>query len=178
MGRICQSTAAGPPAEPLNGPILPAGESLRPTVAVGVVCLRGDEVLLIKRGTPPRQGQWSLPGGRLEWGETLAAGALRELVEETGVSADILGLIDAVDGVFTSRTTGEITRHYVMIDFAARWRAGEPIAGDDAAEARFFSFEAALAAVEWDETRRVIAETAARFAPDKPPLDGPCVSRP
>ncbi|MBI1406325.1 MAG: NUDIX domain-containing protein [Caulobacter sp.] len=136
----------------------------KPVATVGVVCLRGEEVLLIKRGNPPRQGQWSLPGGRLEWGETLAQGALRELAEETGVSAEILGLIDAVDGIFTSRTTGETTRHYVMIDFAARWLAGEPVAGDDAAEARFFSLPEGLAVVEWEETRRVIREAAARFA--------------
>jgi 8-oxo-dGTP diphosphatase len=125
-------------------------------------------VLLIKRGNPPRQGQWSLPGGRLEWGETLKAGALRELAEETGVTARILGLIDVVDGLFTSRTTGETTRHYVMIDYAARWLAGEAVAGDDAAEARFFSLEEALALVEWEETRRVIREAVQRFGQDDP----------
>ena len=51
-----------------------------PVPTVGVVCLRGEEVLLIKRGTPPRLGQWSVPGGRLEWGETLQGAALRELI--------------------------------------------------------------------------------------------------
>jgi 8-oxo-dGTP diphosphatase len=135
----------------------------RPVSTVGVVCLRGAEVLLIKRGNPPRQGQWSLPGGRLEWGETLQDGALRELTEETGVTAQILGLVDVVDGLFTSRPTGETTRHYVMIDYAARWLSGEPQAGDDAAEARFVSLEEALALVEWEETRRVIRETFLRF---------------
>ncbi len=130
----------------------------RPVPTVGVVCLRGDEVLLIKRGNPPRQGQWSLPGGRLEWGETLQAGALRELAEETGVEAEILGLIDVIDGVMT-------TRHYIMIDYAARWISGEPVAGDDAADARFVSLDEALAMVEWEETRRVIREAVERFGP-------------
>ncbi len=139
-----------------------------PVPTVGVICLRGDEVLLIKRGNPPRQGQWSLPGGRLEWGETTSAGALRELKEETGVEADLLGLVDVVDGVFPARPSGdgasrEITRHYVLIDYAARWTAGEPVAGDDAAEARFVSRDEAMAMVEWDETRRVIAQTYERF---------------
>jgi 8-oxo-dGTP diphosphatase len=134
-----------------------------PIPTVGVICLRGGQVLLIKRGNPPRQGQWSLPGGRLEWGETTAVAALRELAEETGVVAELLGLVDVVDGLFTSRTTGETTRHYVMIDYAARWISGEPMAGDDAAEARFFSLEEALAVVEWDVTRAVIEETFARF---------------
>jgi 8-oxo-dGTP diphosphatase len=133
----------------------------RPTA--GVVCLRGREVLLIKRGNPPRQGQWSLPGGRIEWGETAAAAALRELMEETGVTAELLGLIDVVDGVMLSRETGEVTRHFIMIDYAARWTAGEPVAGDDAADARFFDLKEALAAVEWDETRRVIQEGFDRF---------------
>lgn len=138
-----------------------SGQHPRPTA--GVVCLRGREVLLIKRGNPPRQGQWSLPGGRIEWGETSEAAALRELTEETGVAAELLGLIDVVDGIMTSRETGDVTRHYIMVDYAARWTAGEPVAGDDAADARFFPLEEALAIIEWDVTRRVIAEAFDRF---------------
>ena len=133
----------------------------RPTA--GVVCLRGREVLLIKRGNPPRQGQWSLPGGRIEWGETTETAALRELKEETGVDAELLGLIDVVDGVMTSRETGEVTRHYITVDYAARWLAGEPVAGDDAIDARFFDLDEALDVVEWEETRRVIQEAFDRF---------------
>ncbi|WP_419319764.1 NUDIX hydrolase [Caulobacter sp. ErkDOM-E] len=140
-----------------------------PVPTVGVVCLRDDQVLLIKRGTAPRLGQWSLPGGRMELGETTIAAGLRELKEETGVEATILGLIDVIDGVFPARPSldgkpGEITRHYVLIDYAARWISGEPVAGDDAAEARFVSREEAMALVEWDETRRMITETYERFA--------------
>ncbi len=134
-----------------------------PVPTVGVVCLRGQEVLLIKRGTPPRLGQWSVPGGRLEWGEALQDAALRELKEETGVDAALLGLIDVIDGVFPARPGGEITRHYVLIDYAARWTGGEPVAGDDAAEARFVSRDEAMELVEWEETRRVIAEAFERF---------------
>jgi 8-oxo-dGTP diphosphatase len=133
----------------------------RPTA--GVVCLRGREVLLIKRGNPPRQGQWSLPGGRIEWGETSETAALRELVEETGVQAELLGLIDVVDGIMTSRETGAVTRHYIMVDYAARWLAGEPVAGDDAIDARFVDLDEALAIVEWDVTRRVIQDAVDRF---------------
>ena len=140
-----------------------------PVPTVGVICLRDDKVLLIKRGTPPRLGQWSLPGGRMELGETTIAAGLRELKEETGVEAVILGLIDVIDGVFPARPgpdgkSGEITRHYVLIDYAARWISGEPVAGDDAAEARFVSRDEAMALVEWDETRRMISETYDRFA--------------
>jgi len=118
---------------------------------------------LIKRGTPPRLGQWSLPGGRIELGETAAAAALRELTEETGVTAELLGLIDVVDGIFTSREAGQTTRHYLMIDYAARWISGEPVAGDDAAEARFVTLDQALDLVEWDVTRQVIVQTFERF---------------
>ena len=130
-----------------------------PVPCAGVVCLRGDEVLLIRRGTAPRLGQWSIPGGRIEWGEGAAAAALRELAEETGVEADLLGLIDVVDGLYPAEG-----KHYVLVDFAARWRAGEPLAGDDAAEARFFGRDEALDLVEWSETRRIIDLAFERFA--------------
>ena len=126
--------------------------SMMPVPAVGVVCLKGDEVLLIQRVTPPRMGEWSLPGGRIEPGERAVDAALRELVEETGVEARILGLIDVVDGIFP-----EAGRHYVLIDYAAEWTGGEPVAGDDAADAVFMPIANAMAAVAWDETRRVIA---------------------
>jgi 8-oxo-dGTP diphosphatase len=122
-----------------------------PVPCVGVVCLRGDEVLLIRRGRPPRLGEWSLPGGRIEPGERAVDAALRELGEETAVEAEITGLLDVVDGIFP-----EAGRHYVLIDYAARWRSGEPVAGDDALEARFVALDEALALVGWDETRRVI----------------------
>jgi 8-oxo-dGTP diphosphatase len=126
---------------------------MTPVPAVGVVCLRGDEVLLIRRGTPPRMGEWSLPGGRIEPGERAIDAALRELREETGIEARILGLIDVVDGIFP-----EAGRHYVLIDYAAEWTSGEPIAGDDAAEAAFVRLAAATDLVAWSETRRVIAQ--------------------
>ena len=128
-----------------------------PVPAVGIVCLRGDSVLLIRRGTPPRQGEWSLPGGRIEPGERAVDAALRELREETGVEAEITGLIDVVDGLFP-----EAGRHYVLIDYAARWVSGDPVAGDDAAEARFVTLGEAEALIEWSETRRIIALAAAR----------------
>jgi 8-oxo-dGTP diphosphatase len=130
-----------------------------PIPAVGVVCLRGGEVLLIRRGTPPRLGEWSLPGGRIEPGEGVRAAALRELREETGVEAELADLLDVVDGIFP----GEPPRHYVLIDFAARWISGEPVAGDDAAEAAFHSLERAIDLVDWSETKRIIRLAAERL---------------
>jgi 8-oxo-dGTP diphosphatase len=132
-------------------------EARRPVPAVGVVCLREDEVLLIRRGKPPLAGAWSLPGGRLEWGESLAAAALRELAEETGVEAELLGLVDVVDGLFGPDT------HYVLVDYAARWLAGEPEAGDDAAEAAFHPLDTLEGLGLWAETVRVIRAAADRY---------------
>ena len=130
-----------------------------PVPCAGVVCLRGDEVLLVRRGRPPKQGEWSLPGGRIEPGEQAVEAALRELREETGVEAEITGLLDVVDGIFL-----DAGRHYVLIDYAARWLSGEPTAGDDAVEARFVGLEEAEALVGWDETRRVIRMAVAARA--------------
>lgn len=127
-----------------------------PVVGVGVVCFRGEEdVLLIRRGRPPRAGEWSLPGGRLHWGEALADAALRELREETGVEAELSALLEVVDGVFRG-DSGEVEHHYVLIDYLAEWICGEPRAGDDAAEAQFFPLDQAISLVSWAETRRVL----------------------
>ncbi len=114
-------------------------------------------MLLIRRGQPPMQGSWSLPGGRVEWGEALEAAALRELVEETGVQADMLGLVDVVDGVFGPQT------HYVLVDYAVRWRSGEPRAGDDADDAAFHPLDALHTLGLWSETIRVIALAVERY---------------
>jgi 8-oxo-dGTP diphosphatase len=127
-----------------------------PTPAAGVVCLRGREVLLVRRGTPPKLNQWSLPGGRIEWGERAVDAALRELFEETGVEAQIVGLVDVIDALFEER-------HYVLVDYAAYWRSGEPLAGDDAAEARFWPIEEAIKQVEWEPTAQVIRTAFDRF---------------
>ena len=76
--------------------------------------------------------------------------------EETSVEAELVGLLDVVDAVFNNRAGDLITRHYVLIDYAARWQAGEPVAGDDAAEARFFH-QSELGSLElWSETRKII----------------------
>ncbi len=136
-------------------PVKPANKT--PTPCAGVVCLRGGEVLLIRRGKPPRQGEWSIPGGRIEWGEAAEAAALRELEEETGVRAEIAGLLDVVDGLFGADS------HYLLVDYAALWRSGEPVAGDDAAEARFWPAAKAIELVSWAETRRIIALAVERY---------------
>jgi 8-oxo-dGTP diphosphatase len=135
----------------------------RPVPAVGVVCLSADgRVCLIRRGTPPRLGEWSIPGGKIEWGEPASDAALRELKEETGLAGTLLGLVDVADGIFTSRTHGHTTRHYVLIDYAAR-ADGDPVAGDDAAEARWFTRDQIADLGLWSETVRMIDLALTRF---------------
>lgn len=131
-------------------------EGLRAVPSVGVVCLRGDEVLLVKRGNPPLQGEWSIPGGRIDPGEPARVAALRELMEETGVEAELVGLIDVVDAIFKNKAGTLITRHYVLVDYAARWLSGDPVAGDDADEARFVALDELAGFGLWDETIRII----------------------
>jgi 8-oxo-dGTP diphosphatase len=137
-----------------------------PVAAAGVVCFRGRDVLLVRRGKPPLLDQWSLPGGRIEWGERARDAALRELKEETGVTAEIIDLVDVVDALLTKSGAPEATPwgHYVLIDFAARWVAGAPQAGDDAAEARFFGPEELGPLGLWSETLRVIEAARALLA--------------
>ncbi|HEX4196413.1 MAG TPA: NUDIX hydrolase [Caulobacteraceae bacterium] len=137
----------------------------RPVPCAGVVCLRGGQVLLIRRGKAPRKGEWSIPGGRMELGEGAAEAALRELKEETGVEAELLGLLDVVDHFHDGGQA-------VLIDYAARWTAGEPVAGDDAAEARFVGIDEAMILLAWGETRRVVALAVERFGLTAPAADG------
>ena len=115
-------------------------------------------MLLIRRGKAPRKGEWSLPGGGIELDETTKAAALRELREETGVEAEILGLLDVVDLI-------DGHGHAILVDYAARWISGEAVAGDDAMEARFWPAAEALALVKWTETKRIIALAVERFSP-------------
>lgn len=124
-------------------------EQQQPLACVGVVCRRGDDVLLIKRGREPLKGKWSIPGGKIDFGEAVRDAALRELREETGIEGRITRLIDVVDSIIDGQ-------HYVLIDFEAEWVSGEPVADDDAAAAEFVPVEEAMRRVSWDETRRVI----------------------
>ena len=131
--------------------------NVKRTDCVGVVCIRGEEVLLIQRGTAPRKGEWSIPGGRIEAGETEAQAALRELSEETSVSAELLTKITALDADFEGF-------HYRLHDYLARWESGEPKAGDDADKARFVPLSEIDSLGMWPETVRVIQEAYEKMA--------------
>lgn len=134
----------------------------RPIPCTGAIVWRGDEVLLVRRAKPPRTGEWSIPGGRIEFGEMMRYAAAREVREETGCEVEILTLCDVVDAVVEGV-------HAVLIDFNARWVSGEPVAGDDAAEACFVKLDEVKSYVRWSETLRVIALSAKQMGIVDPP---------
>jgi 8-oxo-dGTP diphosphatase len=108
----------------------------RPVVAVGLVARdRTGRLLLVERGNPPHQGRWSLPGGRVEAGETIAAAAARELAEETGLEAavgEIAGVVERIGEGF----------HYLIVDLWAELADGAvPVAAGDAADARLVGLD-------------------------------------
>ena len=126
-------------------------------IGVGAVVFRGADVLIIKRGKAPFIGQWSIPGGGLHVGERLEDAVVREVREETGVEIRRLRLIGVFEALPQMRDGEGYLRHTLMIDYAADWTGGEPVAGDDAAAAEFVPIEEALARVSWDLTRIAIA---------------------
>ncbi len=113
----------------------------RPLVGIGIIVLQHDAVLLARRGKPPGEGLWSLPGGAQELGETAEAAARRELYEETGLEVGEIILAAHVDSIHRD-TAGEIAYHYTILDFAALWRSGKPSAGSDVLEVTWAGFNA------------------------------------
>ena len=105
----------------------------RPIVGVGGVVFVEGRVLLIKRRFEPLAGRWSLPGGALEVGETLADGLAREMKEETGLDVQVGPVVDVFDRI-TPDDQGRARFHYVLVDFLCSVRAGTPVAGSDVAE--------------------------------------------
>lgn len=120
-----------------------------PVDCVGVICFRGEDVLLIQRGTAPRKGEWSIPGGRIEDGETEQEATLRELMEETSVSATLGAKIATIPALFEGF-------NYRLHDYVAVWTSGEPKAGDDAAHACFMPLEGLKDLGMWPKTLEVI----------------------
>lgn len=111
-----------------------------PRVAVGAVVFKGDRVLLVRRGQPPAEDLWAIPGGSVELGETLQAAAEREIFEETGIQIRAAQPIYIFD-VIERDETRHIRFHYVIVDLAADYVSGELSAGDDAVEVRWISAE-------------------------------------
>ncbi len=107
-----------------------------PRVGVGVVVLNAGSVLLVKRGAPPSQGKWSIPGGLVQLGEGVEAAAVREVEEECGLRVRLADLVGVVDRIIRD-ADGRIRYHYVLIDYLAVPEAGIARAGSDAAKVRW-----------------------------------------
>jgi ADP-ribose pyrophosphatase YjhB (NUDIX family) len=128
----------------------------RPIVGIGVVILGPDGVLLIRRAKPPRQGQWSLPGGAQKLGETVFEAARREVLEETGLDVEILGLGDVLDSILPD-DAGNIRYHYTLVDVVAVAIGHKPpVSGSDAEEVAWMALEDIAGLGLWTETERII----------------------
>ncbi len=131
----------------------------RPLVGVGVVVWRGEQVLLVKRGRAPRKGEWGLPGGGQELGETVREAAIREVLEETGLTVRADQIITVVDSV-SHDAEGRVEYHYTLVEIAAEYVEGEARAADDVDAVRWAYLDDINHLVSWEETRRVIREAA------------------
>ena len=128
----------------------------KPLVGVGAVIVRDGRVLLIRRGQAPLLGEWSLPGGVLECGETLREATVREAREETGLVVETVDML----GVYERIVPGDrrVRYHYVLIDFLCRAVGGELRAGSDAAEVGWFTRAELLALKLAFDTNEVVAK--------------------
>ncbi len=132
-----------------------------PLVGVGAVIIEENRVLLIRRGQPPLLGEWSLPGGVLECGETLREAVAREAREETGLlveTGEMLGVYERVIRDDAKR----VRYHYVLVDFLCRAVGGDLKAGSDAADVRWFTRDELPALNLAYDTNEVVLKGLAR----------------
>jgi ADP-ribose pyrophosphatase YjhB (NUDIX family) len=135
-----------------------------PRVGIGIVLLRGEEVLLIKRGKPPEKGAWSLPGGKQELGETTEACARRELREETGLECGPLTLVGHADAIHYD-AAGRIEYHYTILNLAARYAGGEARPGDDVTDIAWAAPRQFDDYALWDTIRNVVNKAISVLPP-------------
>jgi mutator protein MutT len=105
----------------------------QPIVGVGAVILDGDRVLLIKRGNEPLKGEWSLPGGAVNVGETLETAVAREVLEETGLEVAVGPIVEVLDSIRRD-ADGRVEYHFIIVDYKCSVRLGTATAGSDAAD--------------------------------------------
>jgi 8-oxo-dGTP diphosphatase len=132
-----------------------------PFIGVGAVIVQDNRVLLIRRGQPPLLGEWSLPGGALECGETLREATVREAREETGLVVETVDMLGVYERVIRS-DDGRVRYHYVLIDFLCHPVKGELKAGSDAADVGWFTCEELPALNLAYEANDVVAKGLAR----------------
>jgi ADP-ribose pyrophosphatase YjhB (NUDIX family) len=121
-----------------------------PLVGVGAVVVHEDRVLLVRRGTEPLKGHWSLPGGLLEVGESLADGVVREVREETGLTVEPVELVELLDRIH--RDGERVRYHYVIADYLCRVVGGVLQAASDADAVRW------VERVEWNSDSALVLD--------------------
>ncbi len=126
---------------------------------MGVVVWKDGDVLLIRRGKPPRDGQWSIPGGAQELGETVRETAIREVREEAGIEIEVESLIEVIDFIEPD-PAGGVLYHYTLIDWSACWRSGDAQPGGDVTEVMWADPDDLERHGLWSETIRVIRKSA------------------
>jgi 8-oxo-dGTP diphosphatase len=113
----------------------------KPELAVSAAIFRDGDVLLVRRAGAPAKGLWTLPGGRVEVGETLVAAVKREVLEETALSIDVIGLAGYRESILP-QAVGDRGRHFVILPFAARWISGEVKLNDELDDSRWLTIDA------------------------------------
>ena len=127
-----------------------------PMVGVGVVVIKEGQMLMVRRSREPGRGKWSVPGGRLELGETLYEGARREIAEECSIDVEIERVLDAADAIIRD-ADGRVRYHYVLLDFVGTYKGGEPKARSDATECRWVELDE-VSALDIPESLRAVLE--------------------
>ena len=127
----------------------------RPIVGVGGVVVRDGCVVLVRRANPPRIGEWSIPGGMLELGETLRAGVAREIEEETGLKVKSETVLDVFDSIVTD-AEGKTQYHYVLVDYLCSVLGGELRAATDVSAVRWATLDEVVSLVKREMTVGVI----------------------
>ena len=141
----------------------------RPIVGVAAVVIEDDRVALVRRGRPPAYGEWSLPGGAVEPGETLEEAVIREVAEEIGLSVEVVEVVAVLDRIFWDQE-GEVQYHYVLIDFLCRKTGGKLQASSDAISCSQVPFSALAQYNLTKETRGVINRAYQRVSGGSPPV--------
>ena len=141
----------------MNQPTSSREYPARPIVGVGGVTIKDGQVLLIRRAHPPLQGEWSIPGGGLDTGETIIEGVRRELFEETGINVRVLSQIETLERIVLDQA-GKVQYHYVILDYLCEMIDGDLRAGGDVTDAAWVR-ELELGAYRLSESAsRVVAK--------------------
>lgn len=140
----------------------PRAYPVRPYLAVSGAIIRENRVLVVRRARSPALGLFTLPGGAVELGETLLEAVKREILEETALAIDPIGLAGHRE-VITRDAEGRVERHFVILSFAARWIAGEPVLNEELSEARWL-LPAEISGLRTTEGLAAVVAAAFRLA--------------